>query len=86
MDGPASLARAGTRFVNERLEAAGVKPNRISAVFGAWCPGEDSNLHGFHHWYLKPARLPIPPPGLGATHKGRRIGLSTDQEAVISNR
>ena len=32
-----------------------------SAIF--WCPGEDSNLHGFHHWYLKPARLPIPPPG-----------------------
>ena len=30
-----------------------------------WCPGEDSNLHGFRHWYLKPARLPIPPPGLG---------------------
>ena len=29
-----------------------------------WCPEEDSNLHGFHHWYLKPARLPIPPPGL----------------------
>src|SRR3984893_19078425 len=28
-----------------------------------WCPREDSNLHGFHHWYLKPARLPIPPPG-----------------------
>ncbi len=30
-----------------------------------WCPGEDSNLHGLHHWYLKPARLPIPPPGPG---------------------
>ena len=30
-----------------------------------WCPGEDSNLHSFHYWYLKPARLPIPPPGLG---------------------
>ncbi len=30
-----------------------------------WCPGEDSNLHGRNgHWYLKPARLPIPPPGL----------------------
>src|SRR5208283_4641463 len=29
----------------------------------AWCPEEDSNLHGFHHWYLKPARLPIPPSG-----------------------
>ena len=28
-----------------------------------WCPGEDSNLHGLRHWYLKPARLPIPPPG-----------------------
>src|SRR6185503_5052863 len=30
-----------------------------------WCPGEDSNLHGSLHWYLKPARLPIPPPGQG---------------------
>ena len=28
-----------------------------------WCPGEDSNLQGSLHWYLKPARLPIPPPG-----------------------
>jgi hypothetical protein len=35
-----------------------------------WCPGEDSNLHGFHHWYLKPARLPIPPPGLTPVFKG----------------
>src|SRR6266852_6620698 len=33
-----------------------------------WCPGEDSNLHGFHHWYLKPARLPIPPPGLSGRY------------------
>src|SRR5262249_38089509 len=32
---------------------------------GSWCPGEDSNLHGSLHWYLKPARLPIPPPGQG---------------------
>src|SRR5271169_4104531 len=29
----------------------------------AWCPGEDSNLHELLHWYLKPARLPVPPPG-----------------------
>jgi hypothetical protein len=36
---------------------------KINTVFPYWCPGEDSNLHGFHHWYLKPARLPIPPPG-----------------------
>src|ERR1700674_1009712 len=42
-----------------------------------WCPGEDSNLHGLHHWYLKPARLPIPPPGHGATDKGWRFALST---------
>src|SRR4051794_19707767 len=35
-----------------------------------WCPGEDSNLHGFHHWYLKPARLPIPPPGRRALARG----------------
>jgi len=30
-----------------------------------WCPGEDSNFHDRNgHWHLKPARLPIPPPGL----------------------
>src|ERR1700722_19990079 len=28
-----------------------------------WFPGEDSNLHEFLPWYLKPARLPVPPPG-----------------------
>src|SRR5205823_4828764 len=43
----------------ERLSANDDEPQRMSG----WCPGEDSNLHGFHHWYLKPARLPIPPPG-----------------------
>src|SRR5579863_8732033 len=42
-----------------------------------WCPGKDSNLHGLHRWYLKPVRLPIPPPGHGRCHKGRRAGLST---------
>jgi hypothetical protein len=45
----------------------------------SWCPGEDSNLHGFHHWYLKPARLPIPPPGHALTAKfvyGARAGSS----------
>src|SRR5215831_5210495 len=47
------------------------------AVLLRWCPGEDSNLHGFHHWYLKPARLPIPPPGLAGTHKYPGFALST---------
>ena len=29
-----------------------------------WCPGEDSNSPRPNgHWHLKPARLPIPPPG-----------------------
>ncbi len=42
-----------------------------------WCPGEDSNLHGVTHWYLKPARLPIPPPGPGCASKGEPVGLST---------
>src|ERR1700722_1573169 len=31
--------------------------------YESWCPGKDSNLHGLHRWYLKPVRLPIPPPG-----------------------
>jgi enoyl-CoA hydratase len=41
-----------------------------------WCPGKDSNLHGLHRWYLKPVRLPIPPPGHGALHTGGRGGVS----------
>ena len=41
-----------------------VKDNKNNSVQEGWCPEEDSNLHGFHHWYLKPARLPIPPSGL----------------------
>ena len=28
-----------------------------------WCPGRDSNPHGFPHGPLKTACLPIPPPG-----------------------
>ncbi len=49
--------------------SGGQHPFKAQKVFDfnvlrmGWCPGEDSNLHGFHHWYLKPARLPIPPPG-----------------------
>jgi tetratricopeptide (TPR) repeat protein len=41
-----------------------------------WCPEEDSNLHGFHHWYLKPARLPIPPSGPTAPIKDALPRLS----------
>src|ERR1700737_2007543 len=50
------------RFVNQTLKAS--EDRREAMTKRSWCPGEDSNLHGFHHWYLKPARLPIPPPGL----------------------
>ena len=28
-----------------------------------WCPGRDLNSHGFLHWLLKPARLPLRHPG-----------------------
>ena len=41
-----------------------------------WCPGEDSNLHDLRHWYLKPARLPIPPPGLRGLPE-RRVAASS---------
>ena len=41
-----------------------------------WCPGKDSNLHGLRRWYLKPVRLPIPPPGHGALHRGGRGPMS----------
>ena len=49
---------------------------RNNALGKRWCPGEDSNLHGFHHWYLKPARLPIPPPGHWLLNTGRGNTLS----------
>ena len=39
------------------------KPTKSLFKNADWCPGEDSNLHDLRHWYLKPARLPIPPPG-----------------------
>ena len=61
--------------VGGRLAAAGEgesgRPNLLfsrrywRAQISVWCPGKDSNLHGLHRWYLKPVRLPIPPPGPG---------------------
>ena len=48
--------------IRSELEKTGVDTQKQPRTL-VWCPGEDSNLHGFHHWYLKPARLPIPPPG-----------------------
>ena len=44
---------------------------------GSWCPGEDSNLHELLHWYLKPARLPVPPPGQDGSAYARRRNLRT---------
>src|SRR6202041_686064 len=43
--------------------AARAKHRECSVEIDGWCPGEDSNLHELLHWYLKPARLPVPPPG-----------------------
>src|SRR5215469_14274595 len=61
----------------KRAVVAHVCPQATDAdlVF-SWCPGEDSNLHGFHHWYLKPARLPIPPPGPAGLGTAAAFGLS----------
>src|SRR5579862_667108 len=56
---------------------------RVTNCF-KWCPGEDSNLHELLHWYLKPARLPVPPPGQddhptrGAEMYALPRGLSTN--------
>ena len=58
-------------FEKGQLKSVATKSElaKFKAVF--WCPGEDSNLHGVTHWYLKPARLPIPPPGHGGSLTGR---------------
>jgi hypothetical protein len=53
---------------------------RCGVIYFEWCPGEDSNLQGSLHWYLKPARLPIPPPGQGREYGvwPRKARKSTD--------
>jgi hypothetical protein len=51
-------------------------------VVEIWCPGEDSNLHEFLHWYLKPARLPVPPPGQEGPPTMRRGNLRTRPRLV----
>ncbi len=58
-------------FPMELDEFGRLRPSR-------WCPGKDSNLHGLHRWYLKPVRLPIPPPGHGASHRsgGGRMSMA----------
>jgi hypothetical protein len=53
-----------------------------SQLGNRWCPGEDSNLHDLRHWYLKPARLPIPPPGQAQRHKGAGFRLSTRRRGI----
>ncbi len=41
-------------------------PTGVPAIARRWCPGEDSNFHDLAATgTLKPARLPIPPPGRG---------------------
>ena len=33
----------------------------LDELFKKWCERRDSNSHRLPYWYLKPARLPIPP-------------------------
>jgi hypothetical protein len=46
-------------------KAKGPTGHQPRRAFLKWCPEEDSNLHLLQDWYLKPARLPIPPSGRG---------------------
>ena len=52
----------------------------------SWCPGEDSNLHELLHWYLKPARLPVPPPGQGCGAYNRGAGIYAPAESLSIRR
>jgi hypothetical protein len=85
-----STAAAGSKargFTLEQSQAHGSYrgwvEHRESTGPKSWCPEEDSNLHGFHHWYLKPARLPIPPSGLSAGHL-MRAGCSCQRDLLTA--
>ena len=41
----------------------------VDAAVAAWCGRRDSNPHILRYWYLKPARLPIPPRPRGRSSK-----------------
>src|SRR3984885_15122648 len=57
-------ARPSTRIaVGPASGSSGARKSLKKQGYMRWCPGEDSNLHELLHWYLKPARLPVPPPG-----------------------
>ena len=74
------LAASGAAKLNltEKIVPPSVPPeekdSKNNVVEEGWCPEEDSNLHGFHHWYLKPARLPIPPSGQAPKHLAGAAG------------
>ena len=66
------LARSGDAFRAKPLHRQIYRKHQ-------WCGRRDLNPHDFRHWYLKPARLPIPPrPQI--THCDLRCytGLRTD--------
>src|SRR5687767_5083046 len=49
---------------DQRMRAfPGLRPNHEGVLISIWYPGEDSNLHTSRYRLLRPARLPIPPPG-----------------------
>ena len=57
----AFIGRLGNLHGNgySRILSIGLREGR--PVGGGWCGRRDSNPHIFRYWYLKPARLPIPP-------------------------
>src|SRR3546814_1677659 len=68
-----SISEAGTTIVNSRFSpslrfsltcmehARSIKGLRSRAGRRGWCGWRDLNPHGFRHWNLNPACLPVPP-------------------------
>jgi hypothetical protein len=72
------------------MKAFPVAGDRPIFSAGEWCGRRDSNPHIFRYWYLKPARLPIPPRPQNRRSpkniKGRPIGGAAPKGKRTKNR
>src|SRR5205823_9721179 len=66
---PREATRVGERDLHQSnpRRRRSFKPRSLKTAFRDvkrrenWCERRDSNSHGFPHWILSPARLPVPP-------------------------